>query len=491
MNEVVRRDEKDRWRQFLLSRSPRHIFLLLCIGILLFFVDSAALVAPDDFLIYQRGDRISPFALLFIFPLLLFAYWRLLATPSAILSRLRLRSILAGAVILSLPLFFLPPFVSRDAYYSLYYGQAVAAGENPYTTTIAHRFTSPYAALNDEMFYDFPTPYGPLWSVYSSIPVRLFGGDVSRSLLFLRCTGFLTIIALTALLYRIGQRSNRWGIKAAALFAWNPAVLIFVVSETHNDVFLALFFALFLIFLRRRLFVLATVALLAGGLIKWVPLLLLPLVLVVAFRELPRKKALQTSIVVGALSAFVLFMSFFPYWDGQNVFRGIMKQGALFNYTYFIAQGAFFFGTANNVGVLLNHSYNVFTILNVTILRSIGILLFLGTALLVLRQYLRRRLEMDETAYTLLLLFALLSISWLMLWYILWFFPLAASSPRLLKLTAVVSMYFFAALFVPVIIVLPMYILFVLAYSLAKKYFKSPSSPQGPMLQQQSDEHAG
>lgn len=491
MNEVVRSDKKNHWRQFVLSCSPRCIFLLLCFGILLFFVETVASVAPGDFLIYQRGDRVSPLTLLFIFPLLLFAYWRLLAMPSAVLSRLRLRLVLAGAVILSLPLFFLPPFVSRDAYYSLYYGQAVAADANPYTTTIAHRFVSPYAALNDEMFYDFPTPYGPLWSVYSSIPIRLFGDNISQSLLFLRCTGLLALIALTALLYRIGQDSNRWGIKAAALFAWNPAVLIFVVSETHNDVFLALFFALFLLFLRQRLFVLATVALLAGGLIKWVPLLFLPLVLVVAFREQPRKKALQTSIVVGALSAFVFFMSFFPYWEGQNAFRGIMKQGALFNYTYFIAQGAFFFGTANNVGVLLNHSYNVFTILNVTILRVIGILLFLGTALLVLGQYLRRRLEIDETAYTLLFLFSLLSLSWLMLWYILWFFPLAASSPRLLKLTAVISMYFFAALFIPIIIVLPMYILFVLAYTLTKKYFKTSSSPRASILQQQSDKHAG
>lgn len=133
-----------------------------------------------------------------------------------------------------------PPLLSTDLFYYGATGELAWTGAaNPH---IAPPSTAPGSPLLPYVYWsDFPSPYGPLWTAASALAVGLVGAApfaVSLAFKVLAAGCALAMAALAAALAR------RWApgeeTRAAALWAWNPLVLLECAGNGHNDAAVAL-----------------------------------------------------------------------------------------------------------------------------------------------------------------------------------------------------------------------------------------------------------
>jgi alpha-1,6-mannosyltransferase len=199
-----------------------------------------------------------------------------------------LRAVIVLAVVYHVLLLALPLLFSRDVYSYAYYGRIAATHHaNPYVSTpsdFPHDLLAPYIGPR---WVETPAVYGPLFTLLSSLVVRVFTsveGMVVAFRLIAVAASLGTIAVVGWLVHRV--RPSREAF-AVAILGLNPVVLFQSVGSGHNDLLVALSItgAIALVFARREL--LATAVLALGTLVKAtaaIPLLLL-LVAVVARRD--------------------------------------------------------------------------------------------------------------------------------------------------------------------------------------------------------------
>jgi alpha-1,6-mannosyltransferase len=199
-----------------------------------------------------------------------------------------LRAVIALAIAYHALLLALPLLFSRDVYSYAYYGRIAATHHaNPYVATpsdFPHDLLAPYIGPR---WVDTPAVYGPLFTLVSSLVVRVFTSVGAMVVAFraMAVAASLGTIAIVArLVHRVRPTREAF---AVAILGLNPVVLFQSVGSGHNDLLVALSIAgaLALVFAKRDL--LATAVLALGTLVKataGIPLLLL-VVAVVARRE--------------------------------------------------------------------------------------------------------------------------------------------------------------------------------------------------------------
>jgi hypothetical protein len=103
------------------------------------------------------------------------------------------------------------------------------------------------------------------------------------------------------------------------LFAWNPLVIYETVGNGHNDIVMVFFVVLAMFALTRRRFTSAALALTAGGLVKFIPTLLLPIAIVAGLSAISTwgGRARFAAGTLLACTALVLF-AYAPYWRGGD-----------------------------------------------------------------------------------------------------------------------------------------------------------------------------
>jgi hypothetical protein len=155
-----------------------------------------------------------------------------------------------------------PLFLSSDAWTYWSYARV----HDPYTSTPADdRVASRYAGT---AYLHETSAYGPVFSLVSR-PVGLTTSPTLAALLF-RTGAALCVLATTWLVAR--RRAF-----AAALVGWNPLVAMHFAGGGHNDALMMALVAAALALSERKRVQAAGVAWALAILIKWVPLLLLPL----------------------------------------------------------------------------------------------------------------------------------------------------------------------------------------------------------------------
>lgn len=88
--------------------------------------------------------------------------------------------------------------------------------------------------------------YGPVWLIITAIPHYLGGGDVWRTILAFKTVNALVYLAFAYLIYRVTKN-----LRNVVFFALNPLVLIEVLMNGHNDLYM-MFLALGSIVLWQR-----------------------------------------------------------------------------------------------------------------------------------------------------------------------------------------------------------------------------------------------
>lgn len=217
----------------------------------------------------------------------------------------------AGAMTLILLAAF--PVTSTDIFDYIFRGHmALRYGANPYLI-VPNRFAS-------DPFYRYigwpnaPSAYGPLWERLSMALVALGGTTLLHQVVLFKALAAASHLLIGLL---IGQLAPpRWRSLSCYLWLCCPLALWELAGAGHNDGLLILTLLLALLAVRRRRFALAVLALVAGALIKFLPALLLPLVVLAWLRQPgswpQRLGRLACALLLTLIPTVALYA---PYWD--------------------------------------------------------------------------------------------------------------------------------------------------------------------------------
>jgi Gpi18-like mannosyltransferase len=117
---------------------------------------------------------------------------------------------------------------------------------------------------------------------------------------------------------------------ASMAYWWNPTVLIEAAGEGHNDPLMALLMLLTIWCTMRQRFMAGALALTAGALIKYVPVLFAPALAVYQWRSTADRRLLASKMVATAACCVVITtVAFVPFWAGWSTFDGVQESARL------------------------------------------------------------------------------------------------------------------------------------------------------------------
>jgi hypothetical protein len=178
---------------------------------------------------------------------------------------------------------------------------------------------------------DAPSAYGPLWEVLAGRVAWLANGgglihpgipgDIIRNVIAFKLVGIVFLAASAAVVGLIlHQRSPDWALSGVFLLAANPIVVYETAGNGHNDIVMVFFVLLAVLAILYHRYTLGVLALTAGTLIKFIPILMIPAAALIALRDLPSHRARARFLLVSAVAGLALIVvCYLPFWDGLRV----------------------------------------------------------------------------------------------------------------------------------------------------------------------------
>ncbi len=221
------------------------------------------------------------------------------------------RQAIVWAIIFSTALMMSTPLMSVDLYGYIFRAEIVNVHHvNPYHSApaeLGYGDIVPYA--------DGVMPYGPLYTSYSLALQKAFGKNFATNVAGFRVVNLLLLAACAWIFFRIAKLLiPRWARASLVLFIWNPFILVELINNGHNDVLvlLSVLGSLWLLITKRPVW--AGLALVAGALVKFVTIALLPIVVLwILWRRTSISRTLWQ--IGGLLVATVILIALFylPY----------------------------------------------------------------------------------------------------------------------------------------------------------------------------------
>jgi hypothetical protein len=257
--------------------------------------------------------------------------------------------ILIGALFFALINFFVFSLNSTDLYDYISRGRISGAyGANPLVQVPDDFPDDPFVQL--AAWRKDPSAYGPLWEILSGLIGRLLGGRLWASFLAykgLAFTGYLVSTAVIALTLR--RLSPDHALSGTLLFAWNPLVLLEGVANAHNDMLMMAFLLAGFWVLSHAprldagdgyfepsstnlMFAVPTILFLGLAiLVKFIPLLVLPpvLIVLVAKEEGGWRKLRPVFFLLLPLSA-LLFLYYGVFWEWPEIAQVVVQRTTMF-----------------------------------------------------------------------------------------------------------------------------------------------------------------
>ncbi|MEP7137399.1 MAG: hypothetical protein ABI904_20940 [Chloroflexota bacterium] len=216
---------------------------------------------------------------------------------------------------------FMAPFDAADIYDNIMHGRILGVhGANPFRSVIANYPNDPfygYAAWKNA-----PSAYGPIWESLAGLTARLAGdGIVANVLAFKLLPGIFHLASMTLVVMYLRREAPEYALSGAYLLGWNPMLLYETWGNGHNDVAMTFWFLAAAWFVARRRYTLAVLSLLAGALIKFIPILLIPAVLLIGWRSLGSFRVRFIFLAKTAVvSLFITVAAYYPFWNGLASF---------------------------------------------------------------------------------------------------------------------------------------------------------------------------
>jgi hypothetical protein len=373
--------------------------------------------------------------------------------------RLPVRWVIATIAAVHVVFFLSPPLALTDIFNYINYGRMqVVHHLNPYTTIpILEPHSDPSFVLSN--WHQLLSPYGPLFTLLTFAVVPL---GVAASFWVLKGLLAAASLATIFLVWKCARLLGRNPVAAITLVGLNPIVLVWGLGGDHND-FLLLFFIMlgFFLLLRSRERVRETKSQTAAGggaapggdasgsrrLAPWLPALSAP--------EIGAGAAFVTAAAIKASGAVLLPVVLAGLIKTPRrllqVAIGMVMAGVLAASASLIAFGLHIpdlstqsrlvtnVSVPNLIGLAIGdggETASLHTVLNAVLLVSV---------FLCCVQAWRRRDSVTAAGWASVAL--LVTLSWVLPWYVLWVLPLAAlsSSRRLRRATLVLGVYFIIA----------------------------------------------
>ena len=321
-------------------------------------------------------------------------------------AKLSMRTIVIAVVALHAVVLLSPPLELTDLFNYLGYARLGGLHHlNPYTHVIGAAPNDPVYGLTS--WRNLRSPYGPAFTL-ATYPLALVPLPVAYWLL--KTATVLASLALIALVWRCARQLGRDPRFAVLFVAANPIFLIYELGGFHNDVFMLVPAMASISLLLDRRDGWAGAALMLAVAVKFTAVLLLPFLLLVAWR--------RRRLLAGATIAVVLLA-------GASVAAFGFATPNLSAQTTLVTP----FSVSNLAGLVLGMGGGTPTVL---LLMDVA---FVAVVAVMLTLVVRRRHDwLSAAGVSTLALIA--SLAWLTPWYIAWVLPLAAlgSSVRLRRL---------------------------------------------------------
>lgn len=345
-------------------------------------------------------------------------YWigwrasRRVQTPTAWLA------VIASFVGASAVLLYMYPFGAADLFDNVMHGRILGVYRaNPFVH-VGVQFPDdpvlPYVAWKRT-----PSAYGPLWEGLAGVTAYLAGDDLTRNVISFKVLSGLFLAASGAIVVALLRcHAPDRALPGAVLLLWNPVILYETIGNGHNDMAMVFWIlaAAWLISGRRDL--LAILALTAGALVKFIPLLMIPVAGWIALRRRPRlRDRIGFTMIAAVTSIGLVAAAYAPFWQGMATL-GVARRTALLTTSIGAALYAWL---APRLGADVMKNY-----------LAVGSALLTGAFALGQAWAIRRRddwLAFPRAAFNILMFYLLITCLWFQSWYALWPLGLAALLP--------------------------------------------------------------
>jgi hypothetical protein len=336
--------------------------------------------------------------------------------------------VLSGAMVFGLLLLFMYPYDAADIFDNIMHGRISGVyGANPFLVVSAQFTSDPF--LSYTAWPHTISAYGPLWEMLAGGVARLTGDGLLANVLAFKLVlgGALAVCAvlIALILRRVAPERMLAGV---VFLIWNPVVVFETIGNGHNDVAMLVGILLAAWWLLQRRYPLMILALLVGALIKFIPLLLVPIGLAIALRDLLGWRArLRFAWVTLGAAVILITVAYAPFWRGPDPLS-IERRASLFTTSL---PAVLYFQLSPALGADDSTKW-------ISLAALISTLIF---ALAMSARAWRDRSDLSfaRSAFYLLMFYLLLTCLWFQHWYAVWPLALAAlllpgHAPRLAAL---------------------------------------------------------
>lgn len=363
-------------------------------------------------------DAVAGAAYTIAFLALFMIYWLACRLAAQAPRRALWAIVIAGAIAFNLSLMSLYPVDSSDVFDNVMHARITEVyGANPFYQAPIGFKSDPFYRYTAWIYY--PSAYGPWWESVAAGATRLAGNGIVENVLAFKAVSILAYVA-TALIVAmtLKRTAPQRALYGVTLFAWNPLLLYSTAGNAHNDVVMMLFISLGMYWLTRGNYTLAALAETAGALIKFIPALLLPLVIVAGIRHMTGWRARTRFVVVTvAVCAAMVAASYSPYWQGGDIL-GLARRSDLFTTSLSTLARLFLPGPIQERFASLLITRGALILLSAWVIRQ-------------MRQVWRGDQEAPiRAAVSVLLFYLLIAAPWFEAWYAIWPLALVALLPE-------------------------------------------------------------
>ncbi|HEX9116015.1 MAG TPA: hypothetical protein VGA61_08100 [Anaerolineae bacterium] len=260
--------------------------------------------------------------------------------------------VLGVAVAMGAVLLFLLPFDAADIFDNIMHGRILGLyHQNPFLSVGAQYAGDPFLPY---MAWPFaPSAYGPFWEVLAGLTARLAGNGILANVFAFKLLGAFFLAASVGLVAAIlRQTAPQRALAGVLLLAWNPVILYETIGHGHNDIVMVFWVLAAARGLLNRRYTLAILALVAGALVKFIPILFLPAAGLIALRDLADNRArLRFLGITAAATAILVVLAYGPFWQGLQTLtidrRETMLTTSLPAFVWALLQGAGQVGPGN------------------------------------------------------------------------------------------------------------------------------------------------
>jgi hypothetical protein len=229
--------------------------------------------------------------------------------------------VIGGTLTFIIMFLFMAPLDARDIYDNIFHGRILGVYRaNPFRDLISSFPHDPF--FQYPWWKNSPSAYGPLWETLAGITAWLAGdGIITNILAFKILPGIFHLTSIAVVVSFLRRIEPGRALSGALLLGWNPVVLYETWGNGHNDIAMIFWVLLAALLISQKQYSLGTLSLVAGALIKFIPVLLIPAAMLIGYHSLENLKSRFWFIVKTSLAAaFLIMIAYVPFWNGMATF---------------------------------------------------------------------------------------------------------------------------------------------------------------------------